>query len=173
MRLAALAVLVLAATGSAWAGVQGNQRVPLDRNHIVLSGALRASWTGTEGDGSGCGLKRRTLGFMSGPMNSGRGPAVARVIFDLRRFHGPGGYDATQPRVEYGNTPLRIVTARNGASGAGAAWPARSGTVDVRVAYYKGKRLRAASGTMNAFVAYKGRAVRVRGTWRCSEIVYG
>ena len=172
MKLAALAVALLAAAGSAWAGGRGDQRRPLDRNHIVLTGALRASWTPGEGDGTGCGLERRTLTFKSGAMDLGRGPAVARVIFDLRRFPGADAYDATKPRVEYGNTPLRIVTARNSAS-EGSTWLARRGTVGVRVISYMESRLRAASGTLNAVVAYKGRSVRVRGTWRCVDIVYG
>lgn len=113
------------------------------------------------------------MSFMSGAIDLGRGPAVARVIFDLRPFHWMGDYDATRPRVEYGRTPLRIGTARNGATGVGSFWPAKSGTVRIRVTRYFGRRLEAASGTINAVVAYKGRSVRVRGTWRCADVVYG
>lgn len=140
-----------------------------DRNRLVLSGALRTS-SARAVDNTACGYRARTLSFMSGAMLLGHGPAVVRVIFDLRRFHGVGKYGARRPRVRYGNTPLRIVTAAHAASGAGAAWPARRGRVHVRTARYEGGRLVSAAGSVQAACAYEDGVVRLRGTWRCSSL---
>lgn len=155
-------VLALTASGAAWAGS--------DENHLVLSGAIRASSARVVSTDAGCGYRDGRLEFMSGAMRLGPGKAVVRVVIELSRFHGPGVYSATRPRVQYGFAPVQIRTAKNATTGVGAAWSARRGSVRVVSARNIGKADRegSATGSVNATATYRGKPVRLRGTWRCT-----
>jgi hypothetical protein len=163
MRLAVLASLVVAASASAAA--------PRDGDNLELTGALRTSSEKVVDTSGGCGtgLRRRALIFASGAMQLGRGPAVARVAFELRRFRGPGTYSALTPRVDYGRTPLYVTTARNASTGAGSAWfLARRGTIRVVRVTALAPGVLSVAGNVRAVLADEaGRVVRLRGTWRC------
>ncbi len=87
------------------------------RTALTISGALHATTRQTAVLEGGCGYRpNRTIIYGGDPLRLGGGPAVARVEFFIRRYRGPGRYDATAP-APYGRTAVQVVTGRNAATG--------------------------------------------------------
>jgi hypothetical protein len=109
--------------------------------------------------------------YASDPMRLGKGPAVARVSFYIRRFKGRGRYPATTPGP-HRRTAVLVSTARNAATGAATGfYVARAGTIIVSQAHDVGRvgHGGTVSGVVHALLQRSGgtKRIRVDGTWRC------
>jgi hypothetical protein len=162
---AAALLLVAALLVAGLAGAASSSR-------LAITGGLRTSSARTVAHEEACASRpNHVVIYASDPMRLGKGPAVARVSFYIRRFRGRGRYPATTPGP-HRRTAVLVSTARNAATGAATGfYVARLGTITVSQAHDVGRAGHAGSvsGTVHARLQRSGgtKRIRVDGTWRC------
>jgi hypothetical protein len=171
--LVGFALLLFAAGCTSWSvssGSKGAAHAPQTR--FTLTGSFQAVSTRTRAHEEGCAHRSTgQLIYESDPIRLGRGPAVARVEFFVRRYRGARPYAATLPAPYY-RTAVQVVTGRSAATGvASGFYVASSGRLWIRHAENVGRDGQTGwlEGTVRATLhVWRGDGrLRLAGHWRC------